>query len=55
MSLKRRTTHFSGVITRCEIEALSDPAKANGSDPVACASSSPIVPPWVKAATRWST
>ena len=46
---------FLGRDHEVEIEALSGPAKANGSDPVACASSSPMVPPWVKTATRWST
>ena len=34
------------------MEPLSAPVKANGSDPVAWASTSPMTPPWVKTATR---
>jgi len=52
VSLKPRTNHRSGVTTSCEIDALSAVMNANGRDPLACASSSPITPPWVNTARR---
>jgi hypothetical protein len=42
----------SGVRTRRAMAVLSDIKKANGRDPVACASTSAMAAPWEKATTR---
>ena len=54
VSLKPRMIHRPAVITIREIDALSEPMKANGRDWLASASAWPMTPPCVKAATHWS-
>src|SRR4051812_1446662 len=53
VSLKRRTSHESGIATICEIDALSAPMNANASDPVASAIAWPMTPPCTTTTTRW--
>ena len=55
MSLKTRSTQWSGVAMTWEIEALSTPTKAQGRELVTWARISPITPPWATTTTRWST
>ena len=45
VSLKHRMIHRSGVITRCETDALSEPVKANPRAPDAMFIAWPITPP----------
>jgi hypothetical protein len=51
VSLKQRTIQRSGVTTRCVIDALSLPVKANPVAPEAMFIACPITPPWATATT----
>ena len=53
VSLNVRTHHRSGVTMTRDTEALSAVLNANALAPLASASTCPITPPWVNAATRW--
>jgi hypothetical protein len=52
--LNRRISHRSPHTTSCVMDALSASMNANGRQPVAIATTWPMVPPWVNTATRRS-